>query len=281
MFNRNGNNNGVPRRTPPVASRNGNGHKPDAAIVTASTTCSGTGCSPAVTQALGQPIDPALVSQRKGRAREVPSTTSKATSSSREANRIFGYGGWGYELVERRNPASVRHRRSPDRRELKTASVYTAPVRVTVRGALCPAPIIGFHAVTDETPDGHDTALEGGGYGRHEACASAASASSFGNGLLRRPVFGECSTQPEQVPVQANGRYRAEPVQPTRSAGSEPALDRIAGTGATTPSWKPCARSSWSCASSRAIDEDAGARRHPEGGGQGHWRPDGRRARVR
>ena len=44
--------------------------------------------------------------------------------------------------------------------EVVLASVYMAPVRVTVAGAL-PRTDLGFHAVTDETPDGHDTASKG------------------------------------------------------------------------------------------------------------------------
>ena len=53
MFNKNG-------------SNNGNGHKPDAPIVSEHDLL-WDGLSPAVTQALGQPLYPALVSQRKGR----------------------------------------------------------------------------------------------------------------------------------------------------------------------------------------------------------------------
>ena len=79
MFNRNGSNNGngsangVHKDTA-VASRNGKGHKPDAAPVSSTGQAIVTehellwdGLSPAVSQALGQPIDPELVSQRKGR----------------------------------------------------------------------------------------------------------------------------------------------------------------------------------------------------------------------
>ena len=79
MFNRNGSNNGngsangVHKDTAPVSStgqavvaRNGNGHKPDAPIVSEHDLL-WDGLSPAVTQALGQPLEPALVSQRKGR----------------------------------------------------------------------------------------------------------------------------------------------------------------------------------------------------------------------
>ncbi len=71
MLSRNGNNNGNGsengvHRDASVASRNGNGHKPDAAIP-GEHELLWDGLSPAVTNALGQPLDPGLVSQRKGR----------------------------------------------------------------------------------------------------------------------------------------------------------------------------------------------------------------------
>ena len=102
MFNKNGSNNsngsanGVHKDTAVVA-RNGNGHKPDAAIP-AEHDLLWDGLSPAVTQALGQPIDPAIVSQRKGRGgRSFDYLEGHIVIA--QANAIFGYGGWGYELV--------------------------------------------------------------------------------------------------------------------------------------------------------------------------------------
>ena len=82
MFNRNGSNNGHNGNGTgnSLVQVNGNGHKPDAAIVSEHDSASSAGLallwdglSPAVTQALGQPLDPA-----PGAA----TTTSKATSSS-------------------------------------------------------------------------------------------------------------------------------------------------------------------------------------------------------
>ena len=65
MVNRNGSNNGVHKDTAIVA-RNGNGAHNDPAIIDGHELL-WDGLPPAVTNALGQPIDPALVSQRKGR----------------------------------------------------------------------------------------------------------------------------------------------------------------------------------------------------------------------
>ncbi|MDD9995772.1 MAG: Rad52/Rad22 family DNA repair protein, partial [Dehalococcoidia bacterium] len=52
---------------------------------------------PAVTAELSRPIDPALVSQRRGRGGKTFSYIEGHVAIS-EANRIFGFGGWGYEV---------------------------------------------------------------------------------------------------------------------------------------------------------------------------------------
>ena len=59
------------------------------------------GLSPAVTNALGQPLDPALVSQRKGARRQGSSTTSKATSLStrRTASSDTAAGAWNWSAT--------------------------------------------------------------------------------------------------------------------------------------------------------------------------------------
>ena len=97
--NRNGAGNGL-------VHVNGNGHKPDSAIVTEHDPASSAGhdllwdgLSPAVTKALGQPLNPALVSRRKGRGGKTFSYIEGHTAID-EANKVFGYGGWGFELVE-------------------------------------------------------------------------------------------------------------------------------------------------------------------------------------
>ena len=76
---------------------NGNGYKPDAAIVTEHELL-WDGLSPAVTNTLSQPLDPALVSQRKGRGGRVFDYLEGHVVID-QANRIFGFGGWGVELV--------------------------------------------------------------------------------------------------------------------------------------------------------------------------------------
>ena len=166
MVNRNGSNNGHSNRTGLVlVPVNGNGHKPDAAIVSEHDPASSAGLAllwdglpPAVTNALGQPLDPALVSQRKGRAgRTYDYLEGHAVID--QANRIFGFGGWGYELA---GDVTLRQIENVDTKtgEVKTTSFYSAPVRVTVPGAP-PRTDIGSNAVADDNADGHETAIKG------------------------------------------------------------------------------------------------------------------------
>ena len=124
---------------------NGNGHKPDAAIVSEHDILWG-GLAPAVTNALRQPLAPALVSQRRGRAGRTYSYIEGHTAID-EANRVFGFGGWGYELAA---DVTLRRVETVDTKtgEVKVSLAYSAPVRVTVPGAP-PRTDIGFHAVTE------------------------------------------------------------------------------------------------------------------------------------
>jgi len=220
----NGNNNGHhPNGTGTgLVQVNGNGHKPDTAIGTEHDPASSAGLAlmwdglaPAVTQALGQPIDPKLVSQRRGRAGRTFSYIEGHTAIS-EANRVFGFGGWGFELVENVTLRQIETV-DTDTGEVKLINAYTAPVRVTVPGAP-PRTDIGFHAVTDETADGHETAIKGcvtDGMKR----ALRSFGDRFGNGLYgdQAPVINP--PQPQRVPGQANGRSgQNQPNRPARQA---------------------------------------------------------------
>ncbi len=206
MLSRNGNNNGngsengVHKDTA-VASRNGNGHKPDAAIVSEHELL-WDGLPPAITSALSQALDPALVSQRKGRGgRSFDYLEGHVVID--QANRIFGYGGWGYDLV---GDVTLRQIETvdPQTGEVKVTSGYSAPVRVTVAGAL-PRTDLGVHPVTEENFDGHDTAMKGAvtdGLKR----AFRSFGVQFGNGFYGdQPQVGN-SPQPQRVPAQSNGR---------------------------------------------------------------------------
>ena len=113
---------------------------------------------PAVTRELAIPIDPALVSQRRGRGGKTFNYIEGHIAIA-EANRIFGFGAWGYEVV---GEVTLREIETvdPQTGEVRCTRAYSAPVRVTVTGAP-PRTDVGFHAVTDESADGHETALKG------------------------------------------------------------------------------------------------------------------------
>ena len=213
-----GNNNGHQHGTGNgLVSINGNGHKSDAAIIDGRDPASSAGqallwdgLSPAVTQALSQPIDPALVSQRKGRGGRVFDYL-EGHAVIDQANRIFGYGGWGAELV---GDVTLRRIESvnPQTGEVTVSHAYSAPVRVTVAGAL-PRTDVGFHAVTDETAGGHDTALKGAVTdGMKRAFRSFGP--QFGNALYGDQTAADGMSRPERVPAQAPVTGKPAEVQP-------------------------------------------------------------------
>lgn len=167
MFSRNGNNNGNGAHNgAAVASRNGNGngHRPEAAptssagqAIPAEHELLWDGLPPAVTQKLDQPLDSTLVSQRRGRGGRTFDYLEGHIVIA-QANAIFGYGGWGYELV---GDVTLRQVETADPQtgEVKTSLGYSAPVRVTVAGAP-PRTDLGVHPVTEDNFDGHDTAMK-------------------------------------------------------------------------------------------------------------------------
>ena len=186
-----------------------NGHKPDAAIV-GEHELFWDGLSPSVTQALSQPLDSALVSQRKGRGGRVFDYL-EGHAVIDQANKIFGYGGWGVELL---GDVTLRRIETVDTKtgEVNVSHAYSAPVRVTVVGAQ-PRTDIGFHPVTDETLDGHDTATKGAVTdGMKRAFRSFGS--QFGNGLYGDQQQTVNAPRPERAPVQAPVNGRSAKVQP-------------------------------------------------------------------
>ncbi len=224
MSNFNGNSNG---HHPNGASNglvhlNGNGHKPNAPIVTNQDPASSAdlallwdGLPPAVARTLAQPLDLAIVSQRRGRAGMIYHYLEGHTVID-QANLIFGHGGWGYELV---GDVTLRQMETVGSRtgEVKTSSAYSAPVRVTVVGAPSRTDV-GFHAVAEETPEGHDTALKGAVTdGMKRALRSFGV--QFGNGLYGDQVDLSAPPRPERVPVPAV--TKPEKVQPNRSEESQ------------------------------------------------------------
>ena len=191
------------------AAKNGNGAHNDPAVIGEHDPASSAGLallwdglSPAVTNALSQPLDPTLVSQRKGRAGRVFDYLEGHVVID-QANRVFGFGGWGVELV---GNVTLRRIETVDAQtgEVKVSQVYSAPVRVTVAGAL-PRTDIGVHPVTEDTPDGHDTAIKGcvtDGMKR----AFRSFGSQFGNDFYGDQSSSNVSPQPQRVPAQSPSR---------------------------------------------------------------------------
>ncbi len=135
---RNGNGNG----TATAVRRNGNGSRPNGAAPTivehisapsASEALHWDALAPVVSEALAQPLEPALVSQRKGRGGRQFDYVEGRTAID-QANQVFGYGGWGYELV---GDVTMRTVEQTDSRsgEVTSSVAYSAVVRVRVPGA--------------------------------------------------------------------------------------------------------------------------------------------------
>ena len=209
MFDRNGSNsgtqkngtgNGLVHSLPRTGyGVNGNGAHNDPAIVSEHELL-WDGLSPAVINALSQPIDPALVSQRKGRAGRTYSYI-EGHAAIDEANRVFGFGGWGYELA---GDVTLRRIETVDTKtgEVKVSLAYSAPVRVAVSGAP-PRTDIGFHAVAEDNADGHETAVKGAvTNGLKRALRSFGD--RFGNGLYGDQQPTGNPPRPDRVPVQAH-----------------------------------------------------------------------------
>ena len=174
------------------------------------------GLTPAVTNALGQPIDPGLVSQRKGRGGRVFDYLEGHVVID-QANCIFGYGGWGYELV---GDVTLRRIETVDTStgEVKVAQGYSAPVRVTVAGAL-PRTDTGVHPVMEDTLDGHDTAIKGAVTdGMKRAFRSFGV--QFGNGFYGDQPQTSVPVQPERVPAKAKSNGNSGQAQASRASGS-------------------------------------------------------------
>ena len=199
---------------------NGNGHKPEAAIP-AEHELLWDGLSPAVTHKLDQPLDSALVSQRKGRGGKSFDYLEGHVVIA-QANAIFGYGGWGYDLV---GDVTLRQVETvdPQTGEVKVSLGYSAPVRVTVAGAP-PRTDIGVHPVTEETFDGHDTAMKGAVTdGMKRAFRSFGV--QFGNAFYGDQTSANGSAQPQRAPARArtNGRSaQAQPKDNGKSGQAEP-----------------------------------------------------------
>ena len=163
--------------------------------------------SPNVNDALRQLLDPKLVSERKGRGGRRFSYIEGHTAID-QANQVFGYGGWGYELI---GEVTLR--------EFKSGAAYSATVRVTVPGAPSRTDV-GFQPVSDDSTEGHETAYKGAVTDALKR-ALRSFGDRFGNGLYT-------GSSPAQAgdPPTSTGQNRPQP-QP-RHPRQEPAPNRRA-----------------------------------------------------
>ena len=160
--------------------------------------------SPNVNDALRQPLDPALVSERKGRGGRRFSYIEGHTAID-QANLVFGYGGWGYELV---GEVTLR--------EFKSGAAYSATVRVTVPGAPSRTDV-GFQPVSDDSAEGHETAYKGAVTDALKR-ALRSFGDRFGNGLYGDPPTSTGHERRQPQPRQP----RQEPAPNRRVAPSQP-----------------------------------------------------------
>ncbi len=180
---------------------NGNGTRPiNGAAPTTPTNISDSlshwdALSPNVNEALRQPLDPKLASERKGRGGRKFSYIEGHTAID-QANQVFGYGGWGYDLV---GPVALH--------QLKSGSAYSATVHVTVPGAPSRTDV-GFQPVNDESVEGHETAYKGAVTDALKR-ALRSFGDRFGNGLYGDPPTATAQRrnqpQPKRRPVPSNG----------------------------------------------------------------------------
>ena len=209
---RNGTGNGLVHAT-------GNGHKPDATIVTEHDLL-WDGLSPVVTKALAQPLDPALVSQRRGRGGRTYEYL-EGHIVIEQANSIFARGGWGYDIV---GDVTLREIETVDPKtgEVRRGQAYAAKVKVNVPGAPSRTDV-GFHAVAEETVEGHETAYMGAVTDALKR-AMRSFGDQFGNGRYGDQSLAGNTPRPECVPAQT--KHSESQVQTLRKRLIEIAVEQ-------------------------------------------------------
>lgn len=134
---------------------------------------------------LAKPLDSLLVSERESRDGRMLRYIDGATAIN-QANRIFGYDGWGTELMGEVGFRPVRLL-DPDTEAALAVGMYCAVVRVSVRGC-APRSDAGCAFVTADTPEAHEVAYKGA---VTDALKRALRffGDQFGNGLYDRRGF--------------------------------------------------------------------------------------------
>ena len=172
--------------------------------------------APRVTEALAQPLDPQLISQRKGRGGRKFDYIEGHTAID-QANRIFGFGGWGYELI---GDVTLRPIEQINSRtgEVTRTTAYSATVRVTAPGAPSRTDV-GFQPVSDESPEGHETAYKGAVTDALKR-ALRSFGDRFGNGLYGDPPTNSGNRrESEPAPQREQRRTPAQESRPAERRG--------------------------------------------------------------
>ena len=177
--------------------------------------------APRVTEALVQPLDPQLVSQRKGRGGRKFDYVEGHTAID-QANRIFGFGGWGYDLI---GDVTLRPIEQTDQRtgEVTRTTAYAAVVRVTVPGAPSRTDV-GFQPVSDESPEGHETAFKGAVTDALKR-ALRSFGDRFGNGLYGDPPTNSGNRRESSRPTERQAQSAPERESQPRAQGRAPARE--------------------------------------------------------
>ena len=182
------------------------------------------GLSTEVKDHLEQPLDRQLVSHNDFNSRKPEFEYLKHDVIIRQANDIFGYDAWGYEIVD-----GVKLQTSGNKQ------FYSAMVRVTVIGA--PSRMgVGSWPVAAENPASHDTAMAGAVTLALKRALRPFGA-QFGLGLEVRGQFGSSGRSGGQR--QANGN-RGQGSRRSTFAGSDhsgnaPRSAQRGQSGADTP----------------------------------------------
>ena len=183
-----------------------------------------------------------------------PSPISPGGSPSQQANRLLGYGGWGYDLVGEVTPRDITTR-DAQTGAVEHATAYTATVRLHVPG-VPPRTDVGFQVVAEESAQGHETAYKGAVTDALKRALRTLGA-QFGNDLAGDGGTGAADT------------WAASLRQTLLALGAQPGLRRGAYSARPSGSgwartWTPCPPPSccpWSQAAAQKLPPASSAER--------------------
>jgi DNA recombination protein Rad52 len=152
---------------------------------------------PDLAQLLAQPLDPGLVSLRAGHAGRMVAYL-EGHQAINQANRIFGYGRWGSELVGAIGYRDIKVTTG----EVRPIGMYWARVRVRVHGCESRSDV-GCGVVAEATADAHETAIKAAVTdGMKRALRTFGQA--FGNSLYDRADPGRLAAERELADLRAS-----------------------------------------------------------------------------